>query len=121
MFDDILGALVVRHSTEIEIPLPQAPSVEVVEEKEEEIETKKAEQEKEEEEKEEQIKAETTSAHTKVRVDDPNTAMTVYQASEHAPTDDDETPVTRRELKALETSLQSKLDWMLALLEQKKD
>lgn len=64
------------------------------------MEVEKEEEEKEEEKKEEKEKkkeeTEIESAQAEDRVDDPNTAMTVYQGAESARATDDYTPVTRR-------------------------
>lgn len=123
MFDDILGAPVVRNKIDVEIPLTKAPLIveEEEEDKEEEEEEEKREKEKE---KKEEKETETLSIQVEDRVDDPNTTMTIYQSAGSAPTDtgdpNDDTPVTRREFRQMWTALQSKLDQMLAPL-MKKD
>lgn len=100
--DDILGAPVVRNRINVEIPLPQAP-LEVEEEEEEEG---------KEEEQENEAETEQTA------VDKTESRMVVYKATESASIgnveSDDDAPLTKREFK----QIQNTLNQLLSLLMQ---
>lgn len=85
MFGDILGALVIRNRTHIEIPLPQAPLVVDVEE--------------EEAEKEETETAQRIQVQAEDKTENQDTTMVVYKVVDSTPSGNVESnydaPVTR--------------------------
>lgn len=114
VFDDILGALVVARRVDREIPmqdtpLPQAPILEEVLDEEEATDMEEEEKEEEKEEgKEEEKDKDTKTESTQMIVDDPNTTLTVYHtvgSIAAATQQDDHVPITRGELRAMESSI----------------